>query len=427
MLGAITGDIIGSIYEFNNIKTKDFELFGEGCTFTDDTVLTVAVADWLLCDNADLADRLAHYTYKYPSCSYGGMYMEWVNKWDRQPYDSYGNGSAMRVSAAAWVAKDRAEALELARSSAKVTHSHPEGIKGAQATALAIWLGREGADSERIRQEVTDFSGYDLTETVDDIREWYYFNETCQKTVPQAIICALDADDYEDAIRNAISIGGDSDTVAAITGSIAEAMFGIPGWIETKARSYLPMELSEVVDQLVDCVGEKLAKDKRVLASNFDAKKHRVEEWLADNITVIREVKSILLCKFTWEPDQYGGRFNVAFDGVEHPDSFMFSLGGSDGYTDMYIPMFHSPLGVPASFEAIRISPRVERAIKNEIRTLFPRIEPFGLNRKTMKETVSGTPIHERLPDPDALLKTVATISDSEFKIRIDVGSLPKK
>ena len=130
MIGAIAGDIIGSIYEFDNIKTKDFELFGTGCRFTDDTVLTVAVADWLLHDDADLVERLTHYTYKYPSCGYGGMYREWVDRWDRQPYNSCGNGSAMRVSAAAWLAGGEDEVLDLSRASAEVTHNHPEGIRG---------------------------------------------------------------------------------------------------------------------------------------------------------------------------------------------------------------------------------------------------------------------------------------------------------
>jgi ADP-ribosylglycohydrolase len=260
MIGAIAGDIIGSIYEFDNIKTKEFPLFGENCKFTDDTVLTVAVADWLTGDK-DLVERLTHYSYKYSNRGYGGMYLEWLNSWDRKPYNSYGNGSAMRVSATAWIAEDEGEVPELAKASAEVTHNHPEGIKGAQATALAIWLGRQGADSEYIRQEITSFADYDLTETVDEIREWYYFDETCQKTVPQAITCALEATDFEDAIRNAISIGGDSDTVAAITGSIAQAMFGIPDWIEAKARSYLPSEFSEVVNRLDDYVEKKGAKD----------------------------------------------------------------------------------------------------------------------------------------------------------------------
>jgi ADP-ribosylglycohydrolase len=265
MIGAIIGDIVGSVYEFDNIKTKEFPFFGPRpnanpnysdngrpngeCFFTDDTVLTVAVADWLLASQDDLADRLAHYTFTYPHRGYGGMYANWANAWDRQPYNSYGNGSAMRVSPVAWFAKDQDQVLELAEASAAVTHNHTEGIKGAQATALAIWLARTGNGAGRIRQGIADFSAYDLTETVDEIREWYYFNETCQKTVPQAIICALEATDFEDAIRNAISIGGDSDTVAAITGSIAEAMFGIPDDIAVTARSYLPDGLAEILDR----------------------------------------------------------------------------------------------------------------------------------------------------------------------------------
>ena len=265
MIGAIVGDIVGSVYEFDNIKTKDFPFFGPRpnanpnysdngrangeCFFTDDTVLTIAVADWLLADNDDLADRLAHYTFTYPNRGYGGMYASWASAWDRRPYGSYGNGSAMRVSPVAWFAKDQVQVLELAEASASVTHSHPEGIKGAQATALAIWMARTGESADRIRQAVTEFATYDLSETVDEIREWYYFNETCQKTVPQAIICALDANCFEDAIRNAISIGGDSDTVAAITGSIAEAMFGIPDEIASKALSHLPSDMLEILNR----------------------------------------------------------------------------------------------------------------------------------------------------------------------------------
>ena len=265
MIGAIVGDIVGSVYEFDNIKTKDFPFFGPRpnanpnysdngrangeCFFTDDTVLTIAVADWLLADNDDLADRLAHYTFTYPNRGYGGMYASWASAWDRQPYGSYGNGSAMRVSPVAWFAKDQVQVLELAEASASVTHSHPEGIKGAQATALAIWLARQGDNADHIRQAVTDFSGYDLTQTVDEIREWYYFNETCQETVPQAIICALEATDFEDAVRNAISIGGDSDTVGAITGSIAEAMFGVPDEIMIKTLEHLPDEFVHILDR----------------------------------------------------------------------------------------------------------------------------------------------------------------------------------
>jgi len=175
--------------------------------------------------------------------------MQWANSWDREPYNSFGNGSAMRVSSVPWLVPDYAAMLAKSKASAEVTHNHPEGIKGAQATALAIWLAREGGDVGNIRRAVSEFAQYDLTETVDEIREWYYFNETCQKTVPQAIVCALEATDFEDAIRNAISIGGDSDTVGAITGSIAEAIFGVPDEIVIKARSYLSDEINSVVDR----------------------------------------------------------------------------------------------------------------------------------------------------------------------------------
>ena len=265
MLGAIVGDIVGSIYEFDNIKTKDFELFGphvrsnpnytmngrdnSECFFTDDTVLTMAVAKWVMDDTANLSDILSDFTFRYSNRGYGGMYMEWANSWDRQPYNSFGNGSAMRVSSVAWLNSSYNAMLEKAKQSAEVTHSHPEGIKGAQATALAIWLGIESFDAEEIKLIITDVFSYDLSETVDEIREWYYFNETCQKTVPQAITCALEATDFEDAIRNAISIGGDSDTVAAITGSIAEAMFGVPEDIADKAKSYLPEEFLDILDR----------------------------------------------------------------------------------------------------------------------------------------------------------------------------------
>ena len=250
MLGAIVGDIVGSIYEFDNIKTKDFPFFGDGCGFTDDTVLTVAVADWLLDGTSDLTEKLVKWTCKYPGCSYGGMYLSWINKGSRRtPYGSYGNGSAMRVSPVAWVASDEDEVMALARSSAEVTHNHPEGIKGAQAAALAIWMAKENAPPEDIRRIISNKFKYDLAQTVDQIRAWYTFDETCQKTVPQAIICALDATDFEDAIRNAISIGGDSDTVAAIAGGIAEGLFGVPGEVEAKARSFLPVEFTEIIDR----------------------------------------------------------------------------------------------------------------------------------------------------------------------------------
>jgi ADP-ribosyl-[dinitrogen reductase] hydrolase len=280
MLGAIAGDIIGSVYEHNNIKSKDFDLFRdhldrrpldttEGrpdgrCFFTDDTVLTAAVAKWMLSDReANLSDLLASWAYRFPHRGYGGLFSEWMNSWHRKPYNSFGNGSAMRVSPVAWFARSVGEVLDLAKQSAEVTHNHPEGIKGAQATALAIWMARDrtpahpnpypykdGALPDIIREVIMDKFHYDLTQTVDEIRDGYEYNETCQATVPQAITCALEATSFEDAIRNAVSIGGDSDTIAAIAGSIAEPMFGVPASICIKTLLYLPEEIRDVLVEM---------------------------------------------------------------------------------------------------------------------------------------------------------------------------------
>jgi ADP-ribosylglycohydrolase len=247
MLGAIAGDIIGSIYEHANIKTKDFPLFGDGCRFTDDTVCTIAVADCLM-NEGDFADYLGRYTLRHHSRGFGGMFMRWAKQWEREPYDSWGNGSAMRVSPVAHFAKDESEVLRLAEEASIVTHSHPEGIAGAQATALAMWMAKVAVDSATIRKEITGRFGYDLTQSVDDIREWYTFDVSCAGSVPQAITCALEAADYEDAIRNAVSIGGDTDTIACIAGGIAQTMFGMPDEIAVTARAYLTEDLSAMVD-----------------------------------------------------------------------------------------------------------------------------------------------------------------------------------
>jgi ADP-ribosylglycohydrolase len=262
MIGAVAGDIIGSIYEWNNIKTKDFPLFGEGCEFTDDTVCTVAVADWLT-TNGDLSDLLSSYTLRYPGRGYGGMFLDWANQSARTPYNSWGNGSAMRVSPVAHFARDEREVLALAEKSAAVTHNHPDGIAGAQATALTMWMAVGNADAATIRREITERFDYDLSQSVDEIREWYKFDVSSAGTVPQAITCALEANNYEDAIRNAVSIGGDTDTVACITGGIAEVLFGMPEEIRTKARAYLPDEMIGIIDRfyvsMMPPIGQHLA------------------------------------------------------------------------------------------------------------------------------------------------------------------------
>ena len=224
MLGAIICDIAGSIYEFENYRAKDFEFFGRKADFTDDTVCTIAVADALL-NGKPPADALYEWCTRYPGRGYGGMFAQWIQKPGGKPYNSYGNGAAMRVSPAGFLGRTLDEALDMARRVTEVTHNHPEGLKGAAATAHAIFLARNGVGPGEIRSAIQSSYGYDLSRTVDGIRPDYRFNETCQETVPEALICALEATDFEDAIRNAISIGGDSDTVAAIAGGVAEAMF----------------------------------------------------------------------------------------------------------------------------------------------------------------------------------------------------------
>ncbi|KAA0676387.1 ADP-ribosylglycohydrolase family protein [Roseomonas genomospecies 6] len=246
MKGAIIGDIVGSVYEWDNIKTKDFPLFVEDGSFTDDTVCTVALAHCIM-DWGDPVAYLRRWGRRYPDAGYGGSFGRWLWAEEPEPYDSFGNGAAMRVSPCAWLAPNNREARSLARAVTRVTHNHPEGMRGAQAVTDAIWLARRGAGCDTIRARVSERYRYDLSPSVGDIRLGYSYDITCQGTVPPAIICALEANDFEDAIRNAVSIGGDSDTLAAISGSIAEAMFGIPDALWIKAAEYLPEDIRAVV------------------------------------------------------------------------------------------------------------------------------------------------------------------------------------
>lgn len=229
MWGAIIGDIVGSMYEWNRIKTKDFEFFGAECEYTDDTVCTAAVAEILL-DGSPVAPTLQRWCRRHPGRGYGGMFACWIERTEPAPYGSFGNGAAMRVSPAAYLNRNGPveEALQAADRVTAVTHDHPEGMKGARATTHAIWLGFRGAGAAQIRRTVEDAYGYDLSRTVDEIRPGYSFDETCQRTVPEAITCALESVSFEDAVRNAISLGGDADTLAAIAGPIAETLHGLP-------------------------------------------------------------------------------------------------------------------------------------------------------------------------------------------------------
>ena len=258
MFGAIIGDIIGSIYEFDNIKTKDFPLFSQDCFFTDDTVMSCAVAASLVYGDTRDINRykegliaLMHdIGNRYIRCGYGDKFGIWIATKMKEPYNSYGNGSAMRVSPVIWYANSLEEAERLAKATAEVTHNHTEGIKGAVATAGSGWLARNGATKEEIARYIRRY--YDINFTVDEIRPTYKFNETCQGSVPQALVAFLESDSFEDAIRNAISIGGDSDTIAAITGAIAEAFYGIPYELKEKASIYLDGMLLGLAEQFAD-------------------------------------------------------------------------------------------------------------------------------------------------------------------------------
>jgi len=254
MLGAIAGDMIGSVYEFDNRRTKDFPLFVEKTAFTDDTVLSVAVADVLL-HGGDYAQAFKTYYRRYPDPvgSYGARFQQWAASADTEPYNSWGNGAAMRVSPVGFACDTLDTVLQEAARTAAVTHNHPEGIKGAQATAIAVFLGRTGHSKAEIRDAIATRFEYDLDRTVDDIRPDYAFNESCQGTVPEAIVAFLEATDFEDAIRNAVSLGGDSDTLTCITGGIAHAFYGeVPDAIAQAVLARLDEPLRQMVEAFCD-------------------------------------------------------------------------------------------------------------------------------------------------------------------------------
>ena len=249
MLGSIAGDIIGSVYEWDRIKTTEFPLFQDKSDYTDDSVLTIATAYSIL-NNAHYAQSYKDFSRRYRGRGYGGSFQGWIMSDTFEPYNSWGNGSAMRVSPVGFAFDSVEEVLEQAKQSAECTHNHPEGVKGAQATALSIFLARKGNDKETIRKEITERFNYDLNRTVDEIRPDYEFNESCMETVPEAIIAFLDSDDYEHSIRLAVSLGGDSDTIACITGGIAEAYYKeIPESIIIKTKKRLPKEFIGIIEQ----------------------------------------------------------------------------------------------------------------------------------------------------------------------------------
>ena len=270
-LGALIGDTVGSVYEFDNIKTTEFQpLFDKRAEYTDDSIMTIAVADWLVNTGrtlSELEDRLVYWAkhFPFPMGGYGGGFHTWLfsperlydfkgdvyEDGKRHPYNSYGNGSAMRASACGWVAHSLEEALGFAKSSAIITHNHPEGVKGAQATTAAIFMARQGESKEAIRTYIEQTFGYDLQHTCNEIRPYYGWESSCQGTVPPALIAFFDSHDFEESIRLAVSLGGDSDTLACITGGIAQAYYKeIPDEIINEMRILLPKEFWEVIEKL---------------------------------------------------------------------------------------------------------------------------------------------------------------------------------
>lgn len=267
MRGAILGDIIGSPYEFDRgNKSKEFPLFSKESTYTDDTVMTLAVAQAFLDAGVNasddkisqcLAQSMRALAKMYPHAGYGGMFSQWLHDPQRQAYDSFGNGSAMRVSAVAWLYDDIESVRHAAMLSAAVTHNHPEGIKGAQATASAIFLARTGWSKSQIKACIEDEFGYDLSRTCDEIRQHYYHVESCMETVPEAITAFLEGNSFEDVIRTAVSLGGDCDTLTAIAGSMAEGFYGVPDWLKEECDQRLPEPLGKILKRFEDYLALK--------------------------------------------------------------------------------------------------------------------------------------------------------------------------
>ena len=267
MIGAILGDMIGAPYEFDRgNKTKDFPLFSRKSHFTDDSVMTVAVAEALISSygksddeiKAALVESMQKWGHRYPNAGYGGMFRYWLTTKDPQPYGSYGNGSAMRVASAGWLYDDIETTRHIAKLTAEVTHNHPEGIKGAEATASAIFLARNGSSKDGIREYIVKEFSYDLSRTCDEIRPTYHHVESCQETVPEAITAFLEGNDFEDVIRNAVSLGGDCDTLTCIAGGIAEAFYGVPDEISTEGYKRLSTDMREVLGRFYARIAENI-------------------------------------------------------------------------------------------------------------------------------------------------------------------------
>lgn len=273
MYGAILGDIIGSRFEFDRGGwSKEFDLLTPECKFTDDTVMTVAVAEALLEAGGDASvdeieknciNMMQKWGCKYPNAGYGTGFIKWLFEQNPKPYDSWGNGSAMRVSAAGWLYDTVERTREVARTTANVSHNHPEGIKGAECTAAVIFLARNGSSKEDIKEYVVKEFGYDISKSVDEIRPFHRHDESCMDSLPKALVSFFEGDSYEDIVRNAVSLGGDTDTIAAIAGSMAEGMYGVPEDLKEECLSFIPEEMADVISDFCYAVEKGKRNDPK--------------------------------------------------------------------------------------------------------------------------------------------------------------------
>ncbi|MEG1315735.1 MAG: ADP-ribosylglycohydrolase family protein [Anaerovoracaceae bacterium] len=343
MLGAILGDIIGSPYEFdmNNIKTTTFPLFGKKSHFTDDTVMTLAVAEGLMDGYGDkektaktIVRAMQRLGRKYPNSGYGLRFIGWLNTANPQPYKSYGNGSAMRVSAVAWIYNNLCDVEDFAEISAKVTHNHPEGIKGAKATAAAIFLARQGADKKYIQKYIEDKYKYCFNRTCDEIRVNYHHVESCQETVPEAITAFLEGDSFEEVIRLAVSLGGDSDTLTAIAGSIAEAYYPIPEDLRKKAVSMIDSPLRAVLHRyrgfLENIRAKRYEQFERLISYKSYFAKGDIISWV--------NPQQVDICKDFSHPC-YGKEVSTLEDFAQSRDFVDFDYGNTLSRFDMGMDM----------------------------------------------------------------------------------------
>ena len=269
MIGALIGDIVGSRFEFNNYRHKSFAFFADSCRFTDDSVMSLALCDSLLACGGDYSDLSARAVQSmqevgrcYPFCGYGGRFRSWMFSVDPQPYNSWGNGSAMRVSGAGWLYDTLARTREVAKATAEVTHNHPEGIKGAECTAAVMFLARTGVSKENIKEYVVNEFGYDVSKTVDELRPLHHHEESCMDALPKALVSFFEGESYEDVVRNAVSLGGDTDTIAAIAGAMADAMYGVPAGILAKGGRYLESDMLEVCNAFHDFIKGETEPDR---------------------------------------------------------------------------------------------------------------------------------------------------------------------